>query len=272
MHVASALRALAVCNALLAAGCAGERISIAQSADSPNPPHAPLTAYLYMPDGARPHPTVILLHGCSGLELETAHRATWKILNSQALRYVDRGYAALILDSYSGRGHQNLCDSNMLLPFEFRAWDAAAAARHLIGLGVAKPGQIVVQGMSAGGGSALEAAKRNGPGAMFAAAIAWYPKCEASAFTGGFAAPVLILAGGADEWTTALECQVRIGRLTEDAIPTSEIVFKVYPGATHAYDYPVVPRIYWGHFMTFDGDATRRSWAEVDAFLARHVR
>jgi dienelactone hydrolase len=49
-----------------------------------------------------------------------------------------------------------------------------------------------------------------------------------------------------------------------------EVELKVFPGATHAFDFPVAARTNaLGHFLAYDAAATAASWQAIDAFLAR---
>ena len=76
-------RALALSALVLACSACG---SIARSIDIARLPGPDgralvpptLTGYLVRPEGDGPFPAVVLLHGCSGLGLETSHQAWWK--------------------------------------------------------------------------------------------------------------------------------------------------------------------------------------------------
>ena len=231
-------------------------------------PSKPLRGLLSKPDGEGPFPAVILLHGCSGLELETPDRSTYKLFREYAHRYNDRGYVALVLDSYQARGLVNVCrDAGGKLDQDGRTWDAYSAARYLKGLGYVDPKRIVVHGLANGGSTALAIASRDDPAPeQIAAVIAAYPDCN---LTPRFSAPVLILAGGGDDWTPARDCQAMI-----IAAPrTSTVSLKVYPGASHEFDYPLPVRIdSQGHREAFDPVAAADSWQQIEAFLERHAR
>src|SRR6266436_1737877 len=82
-------------------------VEIPEIAGAQLAPSKPLRGLLSKPDGEGPFPAVILLHGCSGLGLETPDRSTYKLLRDYAHRYNDRGYVALVLDSYQARGLVN---------------------------------------------------------------------------------------------------------------------------------------------------------------------
>src|SRR6185436_6345448 len=65
---------------------------------------ASLPGDLTMPRGTGPFPAVIILHGCRGIGPGGPGR-----LLEYAAWYADRGYAALILDSFASRGVTNVC-------------------------------------------------------------------------------------------------------------------------------------------------------------------
>src|SRR5210317_2125768 len=60
---------------------------------------AVISGAVIKPGGTGPFPTVILMHGCSGLEPAVSIG-----MQSHAAYLVENGYAALILDSFSARG------------------------------------------------------------------------------------------------------------------------------------------------------------------------
>ena len=69
---------------VLLAGCAGQvsRIEIPAGTSRLGPGPA-LLASLTLPAGTGPFPVVVLLHGCSGLQLDMA-RGTWRQLQDYA--------------------------------------------------------------------------------------------------------------------------------------------------------------------------------------------
>src|SRR5882724_8006743 len=87
-----------------------------QSLDVPvtEPQPATLTGDLFTPDGAGPHPAVILHHGCNGIGQNVKNWAVW--LQAQ-------GYAALVLDSFTPRGIRTLCGASQPLMGGVRAHD-----------------------------------------------------------------------------------------------------------------------------------------------------
>jgi poly(3-hydroxybutyrate) depolymerase len=129
-----------------------EKLTIPLIAEGkPDKADSAVTGYLSRPPGAGPFPTVILLHGCDGLEWDRPKRAGWRLLAGYAERYRDHGYAALVLDSFQPRGVDNACGDPMTVSARRRAWDAYSAAAALVDQGIADRNRIVLQGESHGG-------------------------------------------------------------------------------------------------------------------------
>lgn len=84
--------------AALLAGCGTTVASHAGPVTLPRP--GMLGGELYRPAGPGLFPAVIVLHGCSGIRPNQVAWAEW--LRSES-------YAALVLDSFGGRGIRSLC-------------------------------------------------------------------------------------------------------------------------------------------------------------------
>jgi dienelactone hydrolase len=106
---------------------------------------------IVLPDGAGPHPAAILLSGCDGVRDNMDY---W------AGRFVERGHAALILDSHTPRGLDRLeswrlvC-AGLALSGSERAGDVAVALHALHEMDEIRD-RIVVFGASHGGWAAME--------------------------------------------------------------------------------------------------------------------
>src|SRR6266508_3199103 len=107
----SAFLALALTLSLAVPGRAA-RQSVSIAVTEPQP--ATLSGELFTPSIGAPHPAVILLHGCGGVSQNVTAWARW--LQSE-------GYAALVLDSFSGRGLRTLCADPRPLMGAVRAHD-----------------------------------------------------------------------------------------------------------------------------------------------------
>jgi dienelactone hydrolase len=199
-------------------------------------PGLELRGVLYQPEGRGPFPAVVLLHGCSGLwardqELTRSHEFWGRHLR-------DRGFIALLVDSFGPRGEKEICTQQQrgIRPSRERADDAWAAQLWLAASPAVDPDRIFVLGWSNGGTTALNAVLRRPPekGTGFRAAVAFYPGCGALAKAGPYrpAAPVLIQAGRADDWTPAADCEA----LARSAPAAPGVEIDVYEGAHHAFD------------------------------------
>jgi dienelactone hydrolase len=248
-----------------------ERLPVPQIAGHPDASDPPIMGYLFKPAGAGPFLTVVLMHGCDGLGWATPQRISWKLQRSYAEHYVAQGYAALVLDSFAPRRLATICGDGQRVTGAQRAWDAFAAADLLVARGVADPARLVLQGDSHGGYAVLVALEqgRFAPPYRFAAGIAFYPGCDnATHFARGFSAPLLILIGDADDWTPARRCRALADRLAR-APRGAPLRLEIFPGATHAFDFPLPARVNeLGHHMAYDAAATAASLAFIDRFLA----
>lgn len=223
-----------------------------------------LTGKLTKPDGEGPFPAVVLLHGCSGTNLER----TW----DNYARISSWGYVTLRIDSFGPRGIDNLClptpDINRASAAT-RARDAHAGREYLASLPYVDGDRIAVVGWSYGGNSLMKAISNISKyeprtTAPFNAAVAFYPWCD---LTRGLDAPLLVLIGDADTATPAWNCETME---LPDATQSFELV--VYPGATHSFDWDFEDSVVRGNLYAFDSEATADAYQRVEAFLAQHLQ
>jgi dienelactone hydrolase len=220
------------------------------------------------PPGLGPFPAVIMLHGCSGLG---SRDRMW------AERLRGWGYLTLRVNSFKARGLKSVCGGGVL-GSDARVPDALAALAHVRSLPDVDPGRIGLMGWSHGAmatlmtlGSAPEE-----PAAGFRAAIAYYPGCRQ---VHGWRArtPVLMLLGGADEWTAASPCQYLASRQRQAGLDVTQVT---YPGAHHGFDNPLLgPAPRWipealggrGATVQYDPAGAEDSVRRVREFLAVHL-
>ena len=209
--------------AVLAAGCVGPITSHRVSITLPDP--ATLTAQLYTPKGPGPFPALVLLHGCGGIGPVMGAWAEW--LRAE-------GYAALVLDSFGGRGIRRLCGDSSPLRGQPRSPDVYAAADYLASLPNIDRARIGAIGWSHGGWTVLWAGNtaERYPGVTLRALIAFYPGCADVVAYGG-TTPLLMLLGELDDWTAPESCRMlaRGARLAG-----RDVIDVLYPGAHHAFD------------------------------------
>src|SRR5215472_4775038 len=250
---------------------AGHAGSLVEFPNLPDQAPAQLRGYLARPDAGLsgmlgshsdstgPYPAVVVLHGCSGISSHSAKIAD---------RLGSWGYVALTVDSLGPRGISSGCSGGLIA----QAFDAYAALRYLSQLDFVDPARVAVLGQSMGGGSALYAVDRD-LGAeyfeeRFRAAIAYYPSCGVPGAS--MTAPVLILKGEADDWTSAERCREMVKHARTDG---AAITLTVYPGAHHAFDVvELKPGIQvLGHWVEYNEPAARDAEQKVRTFLAANL-
>jgi dienelactone hydrolase len=270
--------------AVLLAGCAGQRVHF------PNlTPRAPemIEGVLERPEGPGPFPAVVLLHGCAGLTPAVLRWAQW---------FRERGVLALAVDSFGPRQVPLDCAPDQpgaeTMPNTVRLDDAFGALRYLLMRSDVIPDRIGAMGFSQGGvyaiaainGPSLERARLRGvtmPTIGFRAAVAVYPGGCFSLVKERVIRPLLVLIGGADDWTVPGPCQEMVDQMRARGAEASIVV---YPGAYHYFDVEDQPRAYLpdvgnrnkpgeccgatvGHDPAAAADAHRR----VEEFFRRHL-
>jgi len=218
---------------------------------------------IILPQGPPPFAAVVVLHGCNGVSQNTR---AW------ARRLASWGYAALILDSFSPRGIDNVCSRGMQFPGAERAKDAFAAAAYLRTRKDIDPDRIGLLGYSHGGWTALAAARERAAAESgtkpFAAIVAYYPNCPPG--EPALASDVLILAAGADDWAPPQRCTDLMARYANAS--THKPLLKIYPGASHSFDAQRPERVYLGHKLAYDETAARDSFTLAKQFLDDHLK
>jgi dienelactone hydrolase len=226
-------------------------------------PAATVDGYLSKPSGDGPFPAVVYLHGCSGLSKNTRSRMAELITGW--------GYVSLVVDSFATRGIKEACDQ----PMPAREADALGALVYLSNLNFVDPKRIAVFGSSQGGIVALQFASTHdvklfaiSDELKFKAAVAYYPQCGVA--TQQLTIPTIILIGELDDWTPAKDCELWMKLRAGKGAP---VKLTVYPGAYHAFDFPIlaVGRRSFGHWLKYDADAAQRSELEARDFLATEL-
>lgn len=186
-------------------------------------------------EGARP--AIVLLHGCGGPydakgELSKRMREYAALLNGE-------GWHVLVTDSLTPRGERELCTQKVgtrAITQAQRRRDALGALKWLAARPDVDASRLALLGWSNGGSTVL--ASTNAGQAEVAraavrprAAVAFYPGCKADQERGYRpTAPLLMLVGGADDWTPPGPCR----QLTAEA--GMAVQLEVYEGAYHGFD------------------------------------
>jgi dienelactone hydrolase len=196
-------------------------------------------AKLSLPRGEGPHPLVMLLHGCGGVQ---------PYLADYAAAAVEAGVAALIVDSFAPRGisrlnaHATVCTGLRLRGVE-RAKDLFALLAWARTQAHIDPERIALAGWSHGGWTAMEAFARP-PAALthhldqVRAVIAVYPYAGPLALTarrgwGGRRPQVFGVLAEADHVVGVKAPEQAFRRLSADGLNVELLRLS---GATHAFD------------------------------------
>jgi dienelactone hydrolase len=133
-------------------------------------------------------------------------------------------------------------------------------------------------------GPSLERARKRGvelPSVGFAAGIGVYPGGCFSLVNERVIRPLLVLIGGADDWTPAAKCEEMVTAMRSRGADTSIVI---YPGAYHYFDVEGQPLTMLadvdndakpgGHGATvaYQTAAARDAQRQVEAFLARYLK
>jgi dienelactone hydrolase len=267
--------------ALLLAGCATGRISFDNAT-----PGAPvrIRGEEFRPRGTGPFPAIVLMHGCHGVSNSVLDWGRW---------FRDHGYVALVVDSWTSRGLGEQCTPGVDLPNTARFDDAIGALRWLQSQSIVDRARIGIIGWSNGGAFALaavngptaERARRRGleiPAPGYRAAVGVYPGACQSLVNELSTRPVLILIGGADDWTNPAECEaLAVAQRAKGA----DVTTVVYPGAVHYFDVEGQPRVFLaevenrnapagrccGATVGFDAAANADAHRRIGEFFARQL-
>lgn len=192
-----------------------------------------LTATLKLPEGAGPHPVVVLLHGSDGVESSAVNG--WR----NALTAM--GYATLRLDSFGGRGIKQISTDQAAVSQFSQIYDTYRVVEVLGADPRVAADRVVVMGFSRGGTAALYGGLARfhelyGPASgAIAAYLPFYAACNFELTRGleTVAAPIRQFHGADDDWTSPAVCKSYVERLKTVG---ADVEMTVYEGARHAFD------------------------------------
>lgn len=210
-----------------------------------------ITGKLYLPAGsATLLPAVVMMHGCSGIYSYSDPAKGLALLYKEwGERLTSAGYAALVVDSFTGRNvPQNQCGngSEGVSEVTDRPYDAQAAAKFLNTTysGWIDPGKIVLLGWSHGASSTISTLSDSVAttlGKPFKAGFAFYPGCGLYNAFGGITtstyvsyAPLQIMHGSIDPLYTNGYCDKRVNNAVK--LGSLNMSMSVHIGAQHHFD------------------------------------
>lgn len=212
---------------------AAERVEI------PGP--IPVRGHWFALASAGPRPAVVTLHGCNGPydskgQLNELQRRYAADLNAA-------GMHVLVLDSFSGRGVQEVCTRKAAqrpVTMADRRDDVGLALAWLAARPEVDARRLVLLGWSHGAQTVLAALDASDPavqarGVHPRTAIAFYPGCNVPLRNINYRlqSPLLMLLGERDDWTPVGPCRDLHRRLAGFA-PRFEQ--EIYPDSYHAFD------------------------------------
>jgi carboxymethylenebutenolidase len=208
---------------------------------------------LYLPQGAGPHPALIVIHEWWGLN-------DW--VKQEAAGYAAKGYVALAVDLYRGQVATTPDMAHELsrgLPQDRGVRDLTAAMAYLAARGDVKKDRIGAVGWCMGGGFALQLAIA--APTLKAVAINYGSLATDKAALGQIHAAVLGNFGGQDhgippDAVHAFEASMQSLGKPVDA--------KIYPDAGHAFENP-------NNATGYRAEDAADALARVDGFLARNL-
>ena len=240
---------------------------------------------LTRPDGAGPFPALVLLHGCHGVSPQVKAWARW---------LADGGYVAFVVDSFGPRKEPADCkpDDKPGTPATARFDDAIGALKYLQTQPFVFPERVASFGWSQGGvfamavinGPTLERARARGvvlPRVGYAAAVAMYPGGCRDYAKELVVRPLLLLIGGADDWTPPQYCREMAANVKARG---ADVTLVEYPGAYHYFDVvgqtkQVLKEIEqpfnlgtFGVTVAYDADAATDAQRQIETFLARVLK
>jgi len=245
-----------------------------------------LTGYLFQPAGRGPHPAVVMLHGRAGPYSSLAHGVYKASTLSKRHKFwgefwAERGYVALLVDSFGPRGYWQGFPKNSYeeRPSEVseqtvRPLDAYGALTYLKGRPDVVPDHIGLQGWSNGAMTALVTMSSRAPGISnptpesgCRAALAFYPGCGMEAIQKSYVpyAPIQMFVGTADEEVSPKRCQTWEARVKAAGGPIDLIP---YEGAEHNFDDPSAGKQAKPSNAAATQDATQRA----EAFFRRNLK
>ena len=209
----------------------------------------------------------------------------------------DRGYVAFVVDSYGPRKEPADCkddpkNGKASGPSTARFDDAIGALRYLQAQPFVIPERVASFGWSQGGlfaisvinGPTLDRARARGvalPRVGYAAAIAMYPGGCRDYATQLVVRPLLLLLGGADDWTPPQYCRELAANMKARG---ADVTLVEYKGAYHYFDVvgqrkevlkeieqPFTPGTF-GVTVAYDAEAAADAQRQVEAFLARVLK
>jgi carboxymethylenebutenolidase len=210
------------------------------------------TSYMALPDGAGPHPGVVVIHEVFGLNDN---------IRDICRRFAEQGYAALGVDLFAGR-NRAVCMARLFIGWlagsldDFAVISLKGAIKELGARPEVDAGRIGAVGFCLGGTVAITWACTDNRLKAIAPYYGTAPRRRAAL---GRLCPVV--GSWPDKDLTTGAAAILENELTAAGVAHD---LKVYPGTKHSF--------FNDQLKNYDAAAAADSWQRVLAFFAEHVR
>lgn len=185
---------------------------------------------LVIPNGAAPHPAVVIVPGSAGVSPNHVRHA---------ITFVRAGYAVLLVDPFTARSVTSTVANQTQYSFAASAYDVLCSLRYMANDARIDGARISAQGHSRGGSAVIQASVRLLADAVvgdlsFAGVYAAYPWCGQQ-----FLSPqvgrtaVRAIMGDQDEWGSVAIAQTQIHAI---AVAGGAASMRIVAGAHHSFD------------------------------------
>lgn len=225
-----------------------------------------LTGEITRPKTPGPHPFVILMHGCGGMD---RNAKAW--VAEYSAHFSKLGYATLALDSFTTRHVKGVCNytNHWARRRSEDAYSALAFLAEKGEIGAPGPAQkpVYVMGRSNGGTAtifALESVMAKHHAYRFAGGFALVPGCKGKA-TATFYSPLYIFAAGQDDSALPQFCQ----ELAEHKRPAEHPTVRatIYNSAFHGYMDHQPLHVFNGWRMVYSKEAADHTLLSIELIL-----
>lgn len=185
---------------------------------------------LTVPDGAGPHPAVVIVPGSAGVSPNHLRHA---------VTLAAAGFAVLLVDPFTARAVTSTVANQTQYSFAASAHDVLAALRLLAGDHRIDTRRISAQGHSRGGTAVIQATMRVFADPIvgelaFAGTYAVYPWCGQQFLDARVGRTVVrTIVGDQDEWCSVAAAQSQTNTIR---LAGGESSIRIVPGAHHSFD------------------------------------
>lgn len=198
-----------------------------------------------------PAPTVIVAHGCDGVNR----------FNKEWARQIQSwGYNAVIVDSFSKRDSKGVCMKGWQIHPVDRSNDILEVVEEIKTKSWHK-GKFGAVGFSHGGSTMIALSKYD----KISALVSYYPSCTLTYPESNPKTKVMMHLGAKDAWTPIWQC-------SPQSLTGPNYTVKVYENAGHAFDIDAPNRTVGRFLLWYDREADTVSRSMTREFFDKELR